>query len=143
MLLANCLNSYCAISKFQLKTTSNLGEETMIELTYRQEGEVLLPNIGLPPEPEYPINKYGRMRNRYLKDHRDLLFTHLLLTGKLQEHISEVSRMADERLERMMQELEAKFPPPDKATDQMGWVGHMNGLKHQAEEVIFAELIYS
>lgn len=42
--------------------------------TYRQEGDYLLPNLSLPPDtPEYQIGKYGRMRKRYLKEHRHAL----------------------------------------------------------------------
>ena len=113
------------------------------QLTYRKEGDYLIPDLSVPPEPEYPINRFGRMRHRYLKDHREIVFNDLLLSGKLQEHLSEISRTSEERLERMMVELEKNDPPPDKATDQMGWVAHMNSLKHQAEEFILAELVYS
>ena len=116
----------------------------MIEqLTYIKQGDYLIPDLAIPPEPKYPINKYGRMRYRYLKDHREIIFTNLLLSGKLQEHLSEISQTSEERLELMMVELEKKDPPPDKATNQMGWVAHMNSLKHQAEEFILAELVYS
>jgi hypothetical protein len=34
-------------------------------------------------------------------------------------------------------------PAPDKATDQMGWVQHMNSLKAAAEETVLNDLIYN
>jgi hypothetical protein len=46
-------------------------------------------------------------------------------------------------MERLIEELVKKDPPPDKATNQMGWVGHMNSLKAQAEEIVLAELVYN
>ena len=45
-------------------------------------------------------------------------------------------------MELMMQQLLEKYPAPDKKTQQMAWVQHMNTLKAQAEEIICAELIY-
>ena len=65
------------------------------------------------------------------------------MTGKLTEYLASISRTAEERMERLMEELTKKDPPPDKATDQMGWVGHMNSLKAQAEEIVLAELVYN
>ena len=39
--------------------------------TYHQEGDYLIPNIGVPELPEHiPLGKYGRMRRQYLMEHR-------------------------------------------------------------------------
>ena len=62
---------------------------------------------------------------------------------KLFPHLWEIQETAERRLNQMMEELLAQNPAPDKATDPMAWVQHMNSLKAQAEETIFAELIYS
>jgi hypothetical protein len=43
----------------------------------------------------------------------------------------------------MMKEMMAHNPPPDKATDQMGWVQHMNSAKATMEEIVLTELVYS
>ena len=61
---------------------------------------------------------------------------------KLFPHLWEIQETAERRLSQMMEELLAQNPAPDKATDPMAWVQHMNSLKVQAEETIFAELIY-
>ncbi|MCD8367497.1 MAG: TnpV protein, partial [Clostridiales bacterium] len=50
---------------------------------------------------------------------------------------------AHNRMEQLMQELLEKNPSPDKRTQQMAWVQHMNSLKAQAEEIVLAELVYS
>ena len=42
-----------------------------------------------------------------------------------------------------MNELLTNSPAPDKATQQLAWVAHMNSLKLQAEELVVSELIYS
>ena len=41
-----------------------------------------------------------------------------------------------------MADLLAKNPAPDKATQQLAWVAHMNSLKAQAEEIVLQELVY-
>ena len=115
----------------------------MFELTYTQVGDYLLPNIILsdPPDAE-PLNKYGRMRQSYLKNHQPILYNQLLLSEKLYPHLRDTGRTAMERLETMMSQLVQRDPPPDKASNQMGWVAHMNALHHSAEETIITELVY-
>lgn len=46
--------------------------------TYTQVGDYLIPDISLPDAPAYPIGKYGRMREAYLKEHRPGLYTRLM-----------------------------------------------------------------
>lgn len=115
-----------------------------MEITYRQEGDYLIPNIGLSKEKERgPIGKYGMLRKQYLQNHKKIEYQRLLMTEELYPHLAEIDEAAQERLDVMMEQLARQNPPPDKATDQMGWVGHMNNLKAMAEEVILNELIYT
>jgi hypothetical protein len=114
----------------------------MTGLTYTQVGDYLLPDIRLKPRPNIPLGKYGMMRLSFLKEHNKILYNSLLLKERLYPHLLEIDETANKRLVLIMRELEIKNPPPDKATNQMGWVSHMNSLKAQAEEFIFAELIY-
>ena len=58
-----------------------------MKLTYRRCGDYYLPNISIPAEDMHPLGKYGRMRMRYLREHRSLLFNQLLLSGKLMKHL--------------------------------------------------------
>ena len=53
--------------------------------TYRQEGDYLIPNFVLPDTSDYKIGKYGRMRRSYLKEHRPILYTNLVVEGTLFE----------------------------------------------------------
>ena len=55
----------------------------------------------------------------------------------------EVEQTAQSRMQQTMEQLLKQYPAPDKESQQMGWVQHMNSLKAQAEEVILTELIYS
>lgn len=113
-----------------------------MELTYTPQGDYLLPDLTLPEE-EAHIGKYGMLRKTYLKSHRKGMYASLMLSGKLNSHLSEIDQTARERIELMTAKLLENDPAPDKATDPMGWTGHMNSLKHQAEEAVLTELIYN
>ena len=111
-------------------------------LTYRQEGDYLIPNLVIDDqEDERPLGKYAMMRRSYLENHRKALFETLLLKGQLRSHLADIEETASQRVETIMEQMLVKNPPPDKAADQMGWVRHMNMTKALAEEAI-QELIY-
>ena len=113
-----------------------------MELTYTQRGDYLLPDLTLPEE-QTNIGKYGMLRGTYLKNHRKGMYASLMLSGDLHSHLTEIDQTARERVERITAQLLEKSPAPDKATDPLGWTGHLNSLKHQAEESVLTELIYS
>ncbi len=113
----------------------------MTEITYTQAGDYLIPDIRLEETEDRPLGKYGRMRRAYLEENNQLLYNHLILTGKLFPHLWEIQDTADARMKQLMKELLAADPAPDKRTRQMDWVRHMNALKAQAEEIVTAELI--
>lgn len=113
-----------------------------MELTYTMQGDYLLPDLALP-EGQTPIGKYGMLHKTYLKNYRRGMYASLMLSGKLNSHLAEIDRTARERVERITAQLLERNPAPDKATDQMAWVSHMNSLRHQAEETVLTELIYN
>ena len=119
---------------------------TAVEITYHWEGDYLIPDIGIPPEEANlpSLTKWGLMRKNYLKNHRRIIYTNLKLAGKLFLHCHEIEEQATDRMEFMIKQMAAKFPVSEglKKTDPMAWVGHMNSLKAQVEEIIKAELIY-
>ena len=113
------------------------------QLTYIRNGDYLIPNLKLESTEQRPLSKYGRMRRTFLKEHRPTQYSILAMTQKLFPHLWEIQETAERRLKQIMQELLVQNPAPDKATNQMAWVQHMNNLKAQAEEVILTELIYA
>ena len=117
----------------------------MNELTYTRSGNYWIPNLTLSQQENLPLGKYGRMRKAYLQEHRPVLWNSLILSEKLYPHLREIDETANRRLERMMPELmqSAGVTEALKASDPMKWVGLMNSLKAQAEEVILTELIYA
>ena len=111
-------------------------------VTYSTVGDYQLPNLTLS-QPKTPLGKYGRMRRNYLKEHRPVLYNSMLLNGTLYPYLTELEQTAESRMQQMMAELLKANPAPDKTTNQMAWVQHMNSLRAQIEETILTELIYS
>ena len=115
----------------------------MNEITYKTVNDVQIPDLSLP-ETE-PIGHYGRMRQRYLKEHRTVLWSQLVLAGALYEHLHEIETAAQSRIDLMLPKLAEAAGATEalKAADPMRWTGLMNSCKAQAEEVVLDELIYN
>ncbi|MDO5392010.1 MAG: TnpV protein [Eubacteriales bacterium] len=105
---------------------------------------IYYPNLTLPEEEEPHYGKYGRMRKAYLQEHRKGLYTELLLTGKLVEHLNEVNDTANERMQLLTRQMAEKQHVDEtlKARDQLAWVGAKNNIHNAAEEIVLNELIY-
>ena len=116
-----------------------------MSLTYTRSGDYLIPNIQLTESEAKPLTKYGRMRKKYLEEHRPILWNTMILSEKLYPHLREIDETANRRLEVLMNELTKKCGVTEelKASDPMKWTGLMNTLKAQAEETILTELIYA
>ena len=117
----------------------------MNELTYTRSGDYWIPNLTLSQQETQPLGKYGRLRKTYLQENRPVLWNSLILSEKLYPHLREIDETANSRLEQMMPGLmqSAGVTEALKASNPLKWVGLMNSLKAQAEEVILTELIYA
>ena len=113
------------------------------EPAFARAGDYLIPLIMLQPVEEKMLNKYGRMRRVFLQEQKSILFDDLVLTEQLFPHLYEVQEIAEKRVEVVMAGLLEKNLAPDKETDTMNWVRHMNLLKAMAEEIVVREVIYT
>ena len=113
-------------------------------ILYHKFGDYYLPNLVIEDTEVNPIGKYGRMRKRYLKEYRPVLYSNLLLSGKLDQHLAEIDKACEERMELLMQQMAKQEGVTEalKATNQMGWVRRMNSIRSRAEEIVLYELIY-
>ena len=113
--------------------------------TYIQVGDVLLPDLSIGEVEQRPIEKYGRMRKRYLKEHRPVLYSNLFLSGKLSQHLVEIDEACKERLELLIRQIAGREGVTEqlKAADQMEWVRRMNSIRSRAEEIVLHELVYA
>ena len=111
---------------------------------YSQQGDYLLPNLKMPEQPEYTIGVWGQRRRRYLKQHRPILYTNLLTSCKLSEHLAEVEAKCNERTESLVKDMAKQEGVTEvlKATDQMAWVRRMNNIRNRAEEIVLNEIVY-
>ena len=113
-------------------------------MSYTLHGDYYLPDLVLREEdPTY--GKYGMLRKQFLKEHRSARYQYLLLTGKLNEHLNQTDQEAREQVEMIMKQMAEKKGVTEelKVQDQMKWVGMMNNIRNQAEEIVMTELIYS
>ncbi len=121
---------------------TKIDERTGIE--YHLEGKYYIPNIVMPKQEKITLNKYGRMRLKYLKEHKKADYTIMLMNGTLNTHLKELQETAQTRIEQIIDQLKEKSDLTEdmKNTDMLYWVGTMNSIKAQAEEIVYNELIY-
>ena len=117
----------------------------MIEIAYKQMGDYQIPQVTLPKVKNLTQGKYSRMRLEFLKEHRKGLYAELMIDGKMEEYLGEVEVTTQKRVKQIIQELSQKFQVNEemKANNQLEWVGLMNSIKNQAEEIAIQELIYN
>lgn len=117
----------------------------MKKITYHKEGDYLIPDIIVEnPKKDYHIGLYGRLKLEYMKKHQLGLYSDLILSGTLPEYLIEIDKTANERVNRIINELAKKENVDEnlKRNNQMKWVRCMNNIKNRAEEIVFNELIY-
>lgn len=121
---------------------TKIDERTGIE--YHLKGDYYIPNIVAPKQEKIVLNKYGSMRLKYLKEYRKADYTIMLINGTLNTHLKEIQETAQTRVDQIINQLKEKSDLTEdmKNTDVLYWVGTMNSIKSQAEEIVFNELIY-
>jgi hypothetical protein len=112
--------------------------------TYTQVGDYLLPDLVIEESEQQPIGKYGRMRKRYLKEHRPVLYSNLLTAGKLYQHLAEIDEACEKHMDLLICRMAKQEGVTEslKAADQMEWVRRMNGIRNRAEEIVLKELVF-
>ena len=121
---------------------TKIDEKTGIE--YHLDGDYYIPNLTIPKQEKIILNKYGRMRLNYLKEHTKADYTIMSINGTLNTHLKEIQEAAQTRVEQIIRQLKGKIDLTEdiKNTDVLYWVGTMNEIKNQAEKIVFNELIY-
>ena len=119
-------------------------EMTENGLHYTMHGDYYFPDISAS-DSHTAIGHYGRMRKAYLEEHLPGLYTRLILSGMLYEHLAEIDACCSDKIEQMIRQMaDAEGINEDlKARNQLAWVGRMNNIRQQAEEIILNELIYA
>ena len=111
--------------------------------TYRQEGNYLLPNLTVPER--VSIGIWGQRRRQYLRGHRKALYNALLLSGKLDNHLTDINQQAEDMFFQLVKQMAEQEGITEqlKADSQMEWVGQMNNIRSAAEEIVNTEIIFA
>ena len=112
--------------------------------TYTKSGDYYIPDITLTEGSNRKIGKYGRMRHRYLKEHRPVLYSTMILDGSLWDHLAEIDLTCNNRLDVLISGMQENQGITEalKSRDPMAWVRAMNNIRTCAEEIILRELVY-
>ena len=113
-------------------------------LWYEVQGDYDLPCLKLPKEESRHIGVWGQRHLRYLKQHRKVLYSELLISGKLNDYLADLNEQAEEMFSRLVKQLAEKEGLTEalKAENQMLWVQRMNNIRSAAMEIVSSELIY-
>ena len=110
--------------------------------TYRQEGDYLLPDVELPEEK--PIGVWGTRHYHHLKKANRVLFSQLVISGKMNDYLAYIDRQAEEMFSQLEKQLAERDGITEtlKAENQMLWVQRMNEVRETAMEIIYHDLIF-
>ena len=121
--------------------TNNIENKYGIE--YTKQGDYYMPNLVLEKE-KIILNKYGRMRLKFLKENRKAEYMIMFTKGTLNKHLKEIQEIAESRIDIIIEQLKQQnnLTEEMKNTDQLYWVSMMDNFKSTAEEIVLNELIY-
>ncbi len=113
-------------------------------ISYTLQGDCYLPDFVLPAEENRSVGVWGQRHLRYLKQHRKVLYTNLLTSGKLRSYLANIDEQAETMFFRLVEQMAQRNGVTEslKASDQMAWVQKMNNIRNSAQEIVYAELIY-
>lgn len=113
-------------------------------LWYELHGDYYLPCLVIPEEEIHTIGIWGRRHQQYLREHRSMVYTDLVLSGKLYSYLTDIDTQARNKLDLLVMQLAEKEGINEqlKTQDQLAWVRAMNNIRNCAEEIVLKELIY-
>ena len=113
-------------------------------LWYELQGDYYNPCLILSEEETQPIGLWGQRHKQYLKEHRHIVYTTMLIDGTLNRYLADINQQAEQMFHRLIDEMAQKQGVTEqlKAENQMEWVQQMHTCKAQAEEIVKFELIY-
>jgi len=113
-------------------------------LWYELQGDYYIPCLILSEEETQPIGLWGQRHNQYLKEHRHIVYTTMLMDGTLNRYLADINQQAEQMFHRLIKEMAEKQGVTEtlKAEKPWEWIGLMNNIQACAREVVNSELIY-
>ena len=114
-------------------------------LWYELQGDYYIPCLKLPDEEQVEIGVWGQRHLEYIKRHRKGFYTALILDCKLNRYLADINKQAEEMFDTLISQYKTAEGITEqlKATNQMEWIGRMNNIKNQVNEIINTELIFA
>ena len=114
-------------------------------LWYEKQGDYYIPCLTLPEKENQSIGVWGQRHLRYLKQHRKVLYVNLLTSGKLNSHLAEIDKQAEDMFFQLVKQMAEREGVTEqlKVDNQMEWVGRMNNIRNRAKEIVNTELIFA
>ena len=114
-------------------------------ISYTLQGNYYLPDLTLPPEEEKHIGVWGQRHLRYLKQHRRILYTNLLTSGRLNSYLADINEQAENMFLKLVEQMAEHEGITEelKAEHPMEWIGRMNALRESAAEIVNAKVIFA
>ena len=77
--------------------------------------------------------------------HRKILYINLLTSGKLNDHLADIGKQAEDMFFRLVKQLAKREGVTEqlKADNQMEWVARMNNIRDRATEIVNHDIIYT
>ena len=112
-------------------------------LKYKLIGDYYYPCLEAPEAPK--VGRFGMMYHDYLRKHKKVTYSGLMLSGKLKEHIEDVDRQAEDMYSQLVDRMKRAegITEQFKAADQLEWVRRMNSIRGRAEEVVKSEVVFA
>ena len=111
-------------------------------LWYERDGDYYIPCLKLP---ETNIGIWGERYLTYIREHKKLLHTQLMINGILYDHLAEINKQAEDMFSELVNQMKARevITEQFKADNQLEWARRMNNIRHRVDEIIYNELIYA
>lgn len=111
-------------------------------LWYERDGDYYIPCLKLP---KINIGIWGEHYLTYIREHKKLLHTKLVVNGTLYTHLAEINNQAEEMFSELINQMKTREGITEqlKADNQLEWVRRMNNIRSRANEIIYNELIYT
>ena len=87
----------------------------------------------------------GQRHNQYLKEHRHIVYTTMLIEGTLNSYLADVDRQAQDRLLLLTKQIAEQENVTEqlKVDNTMLWVQKMNEIQSRVRDLIYSEIIYA
>lgn len=107
-------------------------------ISYTLQGDYYLPDLVLPEQEDKPAGLWGQRHLKYIKQHRKILYINLLTNGKLNEHLVDIDKQAENMFFRLVKQMAEREGVTEqlKSNNQMEWIARMNGIRNSASKLL-------